>query len=144
MLLEDLEVAESMLNDLASYGVGIHIDDFGTGYSSLSYLAQLPVQTLKIDRSFVSRLTDPEANTKVVEAIIALGKAMGLEVVAEGVETDQQYAIVRRLGCDLAQGFFIAKPMSAEEMWAWREGYEDTQSMKHSSTVIDLKPSETS
>jgi diguanylate cyclase (GGDEF)-like protein len=144
VLLEDLEVAEPMLNDLASYGVGIHIDDFGTGYSSLSYLAQLPVQTLKIDQSFVARLSDPDASTKVVEAIIALGKAMDLELVAEGVETDQQYAIVRRLGCDLAQGYFIAKPMPAEELWAWREGYEDTQSYKHGSTIVDLKPSETS
>ena len=103
VLLEDLTVAQPMLDDLAAYGVGIHIDDFGTGYSSLNYLAQLPVQTLKIDQTFIAQLSDPAANTKVVEAIIALGKAMGLEVIAEGVETDQQYAAVRRLGCDLAQ-----------------------------------------
>jgi EAL domain-containing protein (putative c-di-GMP-specific phosphodiesterase class I) len=100
VLLEDLTVAQPMLDDLASYGVGIHIDDFGTGYSSLSYLAQLPVQTIKIDRTFVKQLSTPGANTRVIEAIIALGKAMELEVVAEGVETDQQYAIVRRLGCE--------------------------------------------
>ncbi|MDH3333155.1 MAG: EAL domain-containing protein, partial [Gammaproteobacteria bacterium] len=105
VLLEDLTIAQPVLNDLATYGVGIHIDDFGTGYSSLSYLAQLPVQTIKIDQAFVAQLSDPDANTKVVEAIIALGKAMELEVVAEGVETDQQYAAVRRMGCDLAQGY---------------------------------------
>jgi EAL domain-containing protein (putative c-di-GMP-specific phosphodiesterase class I) len=75
VLLEDLTVAQPMLDDLASYGVGIHIDDFGTGYSSLSYLAQLPVQTIKIDRTFVKQLSTPGANTRVIEAIIALGKA---------------------------------------------------------------------
>jgi EAL domain-containing protein (putative c-di-GMP-specific phosphodiesterase class I) len=138
VLLEDLTIAQPVLNDLASYGVGIHIDDFGTGYSSLSYLAQLPVQTLKIDQTFIAQLSDPGANTKVVEAIIALGKAMDLEVVAEGIETDQQYAIVRRLGCDLAQGFFIARPMPAEQLQTWCGGYEDTQSLKHGSAVVEI------
>ena len=138
VLLEDLTIAQPVLDDLASYGVGIHIDDFGTGYSSLSYLAQLPVQTLKIDQAFIARLADPDANTKVVEAIIALGKAMDLEVVAEGVESDLEYAIVRRLGCDLAQGYFIARPMPAAQLQQWCRGYEDTQSLKHGSTVIDI------
>ena len=138
VLLEDLTVAQPMLDDLASYGVGIHIDDFGTGYSSLSYLAQLPVQTIKIDQTFVAQLSDPDATNKVVEAIIALGKAMDLEVVAEGVETDQQYAAVRRLGCDLVQGYFIARPMSAAQLREWCGGYEDTQSHKHGSTVIGI------
>jgi diguanylate cyclase (GGDEF)-like protein len=138
VLLEDLTIAQPVLNDLATYGVGIHIDDFGTGYSSLSYLAQLPVQTIKIDQAFIAQLSDTDANTKVVEAIIALGKAMDLEVVAEGVETDQQYAAVRRLGCDLAQGYFIAKPMPAAQLREWHGGYEDTQSLKHGSTVIDI------
>ena len=138
VLLEDLTIAQPVLNDLASYGVGIHIDDFGTGYSSLSYLAQLPVQTLKIDQAFIASLSDPDANTKVVEAIIALGKAMELEVVAEGVETDLQYAIVRRLGCDLVQGYFIARPMPAEQLRQWCGGYEDTQSLKHGSTIVDI------
>jgi diguanylate cyclase (GGDEF)-like protein len=138
VLLEDLTVAQPMLDDLASYGVGIHIDDFGTGYSSLSYLAQLPVQTIKIDRTFIKQVSTPGANTRVIEAIIALGKAMELEVVAEGVETDQQYAIVRRLGCDLVQGYFVAKPMPSHELRRWCDGYEDTQSLKHGSTVIGI------
>lgn len=138
VLLEDLTIAEPVLNDLAAFGVGIHIDDFGTGYSSLSYLAQLPVQTLKIDQAFIAQLSDPKANTKVIEAIIALGKAMELEVIAEGVETDQQYAIVRRLGCDIAQGYFIAKPMPADQLRQWCGGYEDTQSLKHGSTVVGI------
>jgi diguanylate cyclase (GGDEF)-like protein len=138
VLLEDLTTAQPVLNDLAAYGVGIHIDDFGTGYSSLSYLAQLPVQTLKIDRTFTAQLSDPDADTKVVEAIVALGKAMELNIIAEGVETDQQYAIVRRLGCDLVQGYFIARPMSAPQFREWSIGYEDTQSLKHGTSVIDF------
>ena len=105
VLLEDLTIAKPVLDDLSDFGVGIHIDDFGTGYSSLNYLAQLPVQTLKIDQSFIEKLDDSGTNKRVVQAIIALGKAMSLDVVAEGVETDQQYAILRRLGCDLVQGF---------------------------------------
>jgi diguanylate cyclase (GGDEF)-like protein len=101
-LLEDLKLARPVLADLSSYGVGIHIDDFGTGYSSLSYLAELPVQTLKIDQSFVGRLTESDTNAKVVQAIIALGKAMNLNVIAEGVETEQQLKLVSEFGCDLA------------------------------------------
>ena len=138
VLLEDLTVAEPLLRDLSAYGVGIHIDDFGTGYSSLSYLAQLPVQAVKIDRTFVSKLAESEMTVRVVQAVVALSKAMNLKVVAEGVETDQQYAIVRRLGCDLVQGFFVAKPMPADQFKSWCSGHEDTQSLKHGSTVVDI------
>lgn len=142
VLLEDLTVAEPLLQDLSACGVGIHIDDFGTGYSSLSYLAQLPVQAIKIDRTFIAKLADSETTARVVQAIVALGKAMNLKVVAEGVETDQQYAIVRRLDCDLVQGFFVAKPMPAERFMAWHGGHEDTQSLKYGATIvgIDGKP----
>lgn len=142
-LLEDLAIARPILNDLSKLGVGIHIDDFGTGYSSLSYLAELPVKTLKIDRSFISRLIDSESNTRVVQAIIALGKAMELDIVAEGVETAQQYALVRKLGCDLVQGYFVAKPMPADRFRRWVDGYEDTQSLKHGSTVVGIDSART-
>jgi len=138
VLLEDLTIAQPVLNDLAAYGVGIHIDDFGTGYSSLSYLAQLPVQTIKIDQAFIAQLSESDANNRVIEAIVGLGKAMKLEVVAEGVETDQQYAIVRRLGCDLVQGYFIARPMPADQLLTWVEGHEDTQSIKKNTIVVDI------
>ncbi|MGI9222721.1 MAG: EAL domain-containing protein [Woeseiaceae bacterium] len=137
-LLEDLTAARPVLTDLNAYGVGIHIDDFGTGYSSLSYLAQLPVQSLKIDQSFIANLTESGTNTRVVQAIVALGKAMGLEVVAEGVETDQQYAILRRLECDMVQGYFIAKPMPADEFRRWCDGHEDTQSLKHGASIVEI------
>jgi len=118
-LLEDLTVARPVLCELAALGVGIHIDDFGTGYSSLAYLAELPAQTLKIDQSFVERLVGSASNERVVQAIIALGKAMGLEVVAEGIETRQQLEAVRRFGCDLGQGFFIQKPLPEAEFLGW-------------------------
>jgi diguanylate cyclase (GGDEF)-like protein len=138
VLLEDLTIAQPLLADLSAFGVGIHIDDFGTGYSSLSYLAKLPVQTLKIDQAFIAQLSDSEANNRVVEAIVALGKAMKLDVVAEGVETEQQYATVRRLGCDLVQGYFIARPMPADQLLTWMDGYEDTQSIKKKSAVVEI------
>jgi len=127
-LLEDLNNARPILADLSSYGVGIHIDDFGTGYSSLSYLAELPVQTLKIDQSFVDRVTESETNCRVVQAIIALGKAMGLKVVAEGVETEQQFKLVHTFGCDLAQGFFIARPMPESEFLEWCQATDEQTS----------------
>ena len=125
-LLEDLTIARPLLMDLSFYGVGIHIDDFGTGYSSLSYLAELPVQTLKIDRCFVERLTESTNNARVVQAIIALGKAMELNVIAEGVETEQQLALVHTFGCDLAQGFFIGKPMQEQEFLNWVHAVDQT------------------
>jgi diguanylate cyclase (GGDEF)-like protein len=126
VLLEDLTIAEPVLRDLSEYGVGIHIDDFGTGYSSLSYLADLPVQTLKIDQSFVERLTESETNSRVVQAIVGLGKAMDLEVVAEGVETEQQLLMVTRYGCDLAQGFFIGRPMGEMDLLEWVHAVDQT------------------
>jgi len=126
VLLEDLTIAEPVLRDLSEYGVGIHIDDFGTGYSSLSYLADLPVQTLKIDQSFVERLTESESNSRVVQAIVGLGKAMNLEVVAEGVETEQQLLMVTKYGCDLAQGFFIGRPMPETDFLDWCDSVDQT------------------
>lgn len=128
VLLEDLTIARPVLHDLADYGVGIHIDDFGTGYSSLSYLAELPVQTLKIDQSFVGRLTESSTNARVVQAIIALGKAMDLDVVAEGVETEQQLMLVNQFGCDLAQGYFIGMPMPENEFAEWCSAVDKTTS----------------
>ena len=126
VLLEDLTIAEPVLRDLSEYGVGIHIDDFGTGYSSLSYLADLPVQTLKIDQSFVERLTESESNSRVVQAIVGLGKAMNLDVVAEGVETEQQLLMVTKYGCDLAQGYFIGRPMPEADFMDWCHAVDQT------------------
>ncbi len=126
-----LEVTESVImntgdamgfiNDLHSIGVGLAIDDFGTGYSSLAYLKKLPVQTLKIDRSFIKDISTDPNDEAIAIAIIQLGKSMNLSVIAEGVETDQQAAFLLRHGCNLAQGYFYGRPVLADElMQRWR------------------------
>ncbi len=121
-----LEVTESVImntgdamvfiNDLHSIGVGLAIDDFGTGYSSLAYLKQLPVQTLKIDRSFIKDISTDVNDEAIAIAIIQLGKSMNLSVIAEGVETEEQAAFLLRHGCYLAQGYFYSKPLAAADM----------------------------
>jgi EAL domain-containing protein (putative c-di-GMP-specific phosphodiesterase class I) len=112
-LLEAASAAPYVLDLLGSDGVHISLDDFGTGYSSLSYLTRLPVDKLKIDRSFVSGLGDGGHDTTVVQAIIGLADALGLVTVAEGVETEEQAAILTDLGCTQAQGYLFGKPVVA-------------------------------
>jgi EAL domain-containing protein (putative c-di-GMP-specific phosphodiesterase class I) len=90
------------------------VDDFGTGYSSLSYLTTLPITSLKIDRSFVQRLQDQAKDAEVVKAVITLGHALGKTVIAEGIETPEQLAQLRALGCSLGQGYLLARPLTAE------------------------------
>jgi diguanylate cyclase (GGDEF)-like protein len=104
------------LDMLRALGVQVAIDDFGTGYSSLSYLKDLPVDLLKIDRSFISDLPGEEASAAIVAAAIELAHRLGLEVVAEGVETGEQYEFLVDLGCDLIQGFVVSKPVSASAL----------------------------
>jgi EAL domain-containing protein (putative c-di-GMP-specific phosphodiesterase class I) len=99
-----------LLNELREFGVRLAIDDFGTGYSSLSYLKRLPVSHLKIDRSFVNGLGTDTEDERIVAAVTELGHGLGLRVVAEGIENRQQRQRARELGCDLYQGFLLAKP----------------------------------
>ena len=117
--MEDAVETMKVFDMLAGIGVHISIDDFGTGYSSLSYLRKLPAEELKIDRSFVQDLGTSEDAERVVDAVIKLAQALQLKVVAEGVETEQQYAILRSLGCDELQGYLFAKPMSASALAQW-------------------------
>ncbi len=91
----------------------LSLDDFGTGYTSLSYLQRLPIDTLKIDRSFITPLGNEQANA-IVRAILAMAHSLDLAVVAEGVETEHQLSILRQLGCDTAQGYYHSKPLLAE------------------------------
>jgi EAL domain-containing protein (putative c-di-GMP-specific phosphodiesterase class I) len=96
--------------------VTLSIDDFGTGYSSLAYLQQFPVDELKIDRAFVNDLTVRPDQRTLVSAMVAMGKALGLQILAEGVETSSQLDILRDLGCDLAQGYLFASPQPPREV----------------------------
>ena len=111
-LLRDPVAAIGILEGLRALGVHLSIDDFGTGYSSLSYLKRLPVEALKIDRSFVEQLDDGADDRAIVEAIVALGRALGIRVVAEGIERPGQAIELAGLGCHLAQGFLYAKPVA--------------------------------
>jgi len=115
-LLECPETPARTLAALRELGVRVLLDDFGTGYSSLSYLRQFPVDVLKIDRSFIAELGDGPEASAIVEAIVGMGHALGLEVLAEGIETEDQAREVTRLGCDLGQGYLFARPAPADAM----------------------------
>ena len=126
----ELEITESVLMDesdagirslraLRALGVRLVLDDFGTGYSSLSYLKHLPLDTIKIDRSFVTELTDDDANLPIVEAVIALAHGLGIDVVGEGIETENQLVRLRALGCDRGQGFYFARPLPPDAATAF-------------------------
>jgi len=116
MLMENPDYANAVLCRLRDIGVGVCVDDFGTGYSSLSYLQRFPIDTLKVDRSFVSRMTREPGQFKIVQAVIALAHSLGLEVVAEGVEDEEQRIMLLGLACRYAQGFLFAKPLAAEDV----------------------------
>jgi EAL domain-containing protein (putative c-di-GMP-specific phosphodiesterase class I) len=114
VLMADAEAAMASLSALRAIGVRLAIDDFGTGYSSLAYLRRFSVETLKVDRSFVSGLDRGGEDAAIVEAIVGLARSLGLQVVAEGVETEGQLRRLEALGCDYAQGFYLGHPVSAE------------------------------
>jgi diguanylate cyclase (GGDEF)-like protein/excisionase family DNA binding protein len=115
VLMEATELTAQTLAALRALGVKLVLDDFGTGYSSLAYLKQLPLDTIKIDRSFVTDLVDGDKNLPIVTAVVALAHGLGIDVVAEGIETAEQADRLRALGCDRAQGFFYARPMPPDE-----------------------------
>src|SRR6185503_20152480 len=114
-VMEEPEQALAVLKELRDIGVRLSIDDFGTGYSSLAYLKRLPVGELKIDQSFVFGLAESGGDAAIVRATTEMGHSLGLEVVAEGVETQQAADILRRFGVDIAQGWAIGKPMPADD-----------------------------
>jgi PAS domain S-box-containing protein len=124
-VLEDLGEAVATLSALKDLGVRIDLDDFGTGYSSLAYLRAFPVDRIKIDHSFVSGLGTNHADTTIVASTIALAHAMGVLVVAEGVETTAQLDLLRHLGCDYVQGYLVSRPVDAQAFAAWRTNRPD-------------------
>jgi len=115
-IMEDSKSAIKLLSALRSLGIKVSIDDFGTGYSSLSYLKELPVDILKIDRSFVEGIESSKAQKAIVKAIIVLGDSLNLQVVAEGVETEAQLSLLSNYGCDFIQGYLVSKPLTAANM----------------------------
>jgi predicted signal transduction protein with EAL and GGDEF domain len=131
----ELEITESMvmaepkrtlavLNRLSELGVRLAIDDFGTGYSSLAYLKQLPVTSIKIDKSFVLGMADDPGDAVIVESTVHLGHNLGLEVVAEGVETDDVWGRLAAMGCDSAQGYLLSKALPPAELTRWLSAYQ--------------------
>lgn len=123
-LVADSGRSDAVLNQLARLGVGLSIDDFGTGFSSLSYLKRLPIEELKIDRSFVSHMLVRADDFTIVRATVELGRNLGLRVVAEGVEERETFDRLGDFGCDEAQGFYIAKPLEPEAFWQWLSARE--------------------
>jgi EAL domain-containing protein (putative c-di-GMP-specific phosphodiesterase class I) len=115
VLIQDPETAAARLQELRRLGVRLAVDDFGTGYSSLSYLRQFSVDILKVDRSFVATITDAVAIPPIVRGLLDLGRTLGLEIIAEGVEYDVQREVLLAQGCDLAQGFLFARPLSPSD-----------------------------
>jgi diguanylate cyclase (GGDEF)-like protein/PAS domain S-box-containing protein len=115
LLIDDAEHVNDILDQLKRLQVGLKIDDFGTGYSSLSRLAQLPFDTLKLDRSFVVKLTEGATNLEIVHSIVCMARALGMDVVAEGVEEGEQAQLLKSLGCEFAQGFLYSKPVTPSE-----------------------------
>lgn len=118
-MVEDHAAMLEVITRLGVRGVRLSIDDFGTGYSSMQRLVRLPFSELKLDRTFVAGAVDDERIRVVLEANLTMAKRLDLRVVAEGIETAEQRALVRELGCDLAQGFLFAHPMSHDDLWAW-------------------------
>jgi EAL domain-containing protein (putative c-di-GMP-specific phosphodiesterase class I) len=118
-LMSDPDLAVATIERLREMGLSLAIDDFGTGYSSLAHLSRLPVQELKIDRSFIQQMAAEPSDSAIVRSTISLAHELGLRIVAEGVEDEHMLDLLERLGADVAQGFHIARPMPAEELEAW-------------------------
>jgi len=119
LLIDDVEAATRFLNELHSMGCTISLDDFGTGYTSMSYLTQLPIDVVKIDRSFIQNIATDNTTRSVVNAIIRLAESLDMKVVAEGVEQEDQLAIVNQLGCNTIQGFLFSKPLPTDAIPEW-------------------------
>jgi len=113
-LIPNMRIALEVLGSLRRLGVSLLLDDFGTGYSSLNHLHSFPFDVLKIDRSFVGRITEGDQPLQIVRTIIELARVLGMDVVAEGIETVEQYLLLKQLGCRFGQGYLFARPLSSE------------------------------
>lgn len=139
-LLENSEMAVIILNHLRDIGIEICLDDFGTGYSSLSYLHRLPIDYLKIDRSFVNRMVESTKNYEIVHTIIKLAQNLKMKVIAEGIETEDQLMQLKQLSCEYGQGFFFSKPLDAEKAKQFIENESaDISTFLSSQSIINLE-----
>ena len=118
-VLSDPVRTKRVLDKLSAMGIRLSIDDFGTGYSSLAYLSHLPINEIKIDRSFVMNMASDEDDAMIVRSTIDLGRNLGLQVVAEGVESEQAWNELRQLGCNIAQGYYLCRPLPPDQLGAW-------------------------
>jgi EAL domain-containing protein (putative c-di-GMP-specific phosphodiesterase class I) len=125
VLMEDIERHIRALHQIRSMGIGVALDDFGTGYSSLSYVARLPASTLKIDKSFVADMAVSPEKLAIISAIISLGHALDMKIVAEGVETEEQAKLLRLLRCNELQGFLYSKAVPLQQIEAMLASQED-------------------
>jgi EAL domain-containing protein (putative c-di-GMP-specific phosphodiesterase class I) len=121
-MLADPARTKQILEQLAEMKIRLSIDDFGTGYSSLAYLKRLPVSEIKIDRSFVMNMDNDEDDAIIVRSTIDLGRNLGLDVVAEGVETPETWDLLTSLGCTAAQGYYLSRPVPGADLIAWLAG----------------------
>jgi EAL domain-containing protein (putative c-di-GMP-specific phosphodiesterase class I) len=133
--INDLESTAGVIQALREFGVHASIDDFGTGYSSLIYLKRLPADTLKIDQDFVVSILDSAEDLAIVQGVVSLCSALGRDVIAEGVESEEHGVMLLRLGCDLGQGYGIAKPMPASDFPGWLCDYRVPDSWRKAKTI---------
>jgi diguanylate cyclase (GGDEF)-like protein len=140
LLMEDNETTRGMLESFSRIGVKLAIDDFGTGHSSLSYIKRFNIDTLKIDRSFVQSLPDDSEDVAIATAVIALGRSMGMNVVAEGVETQAQAETLRRLGCDEMQGYLLGRPMPAADLASWLQARLRVEYLARQTYITESRP----
>jgi EAL domain-containing protein (putative c-di-GMP-specific phosphodiesterase class I) len=119
LMMDDGATTSATLKAVHALGVHLSMDDFGKGYSSLSALATRPLSELKIDRSFTNRIEHDRGTSAIVTAVIQIGRSLGMTVVAEGVETDKQFRMLKQLGCDVSQGYFTGRPMPATALRDW-------------------------
>jgi len=118
-IIDNRDQANDTLNNLRTNGIKVSMDDFGIGYTSLALLADLPIDTVKIDRSFVEVMDESERSRAIIESIITMAQSLNLSVVGEGIETNSQLATLEALGCHLIQGFLISKPLAKEDLVAF-------------------------
>ena len=123
-LMEDMDTSFITLDELRSFGINISIDDFGTGYSSMAYFKYIPANELKIDQSFIRYMLDNDMDQHIVKTVINMAHGFDIKVVAEGIENKETYDALKQLGCDVAQGYYLAKPMPQEDFIQWLKDFQ--------------------